>query len=110
MFGAALVAFVSIAIAEGFEGTFRGSGKNKSRSVAASLAEQDQERLRSFKANDLNNLEETQTHTVGGVNYTVESETEWVRDANGIVSCTTDSTQAEYMKLVTRVRARNLGD
>ena len=40
---------------------------------------------------------------VGTVDYTVVSKTEWVRDASGVVSCTDDSTQAEYMKLSSTV-------
>ena len=36
---------------------------------------------------------------VATVDYTVHSMTDWVRDTSGVVSCTDDNTQAEYLKV-----------
>lgn len=108
MVGAVLVVLASTAALKGFDGAFKSSGSNKARSVASTLAEQDQERLRSFRALDLNNLDETRTVNVKGVPYEVHSEADWVRDQSGIVSCNADTTAAEYMKITSSVDAEML--
>jgi Tfp pilus assembly protein PilV len=103
MFAAAALAAVSTAIFSGVDGSVETSAKNRERSIAANLAEQDQERMRSFRATQLSNYRETRTVDVRGIAYSVSSSTEWVRDASGTVSCTNDSSQASYLKLVSTV-------
>jgi hypothetical protein len=103
MFAAAALATVSTAVYSGVDGSVKTATKNRVRSIAATLAEQDQERLRSFKATDLSNLRETRTVTVRGVPYQVTSQTTWVRDSSGTVSCTNDTSQASYLKLLSTV-------
>jgi Tfp pilus assembly protein PilV len=80
------------------------AGTNRSRSVAANLAKDEQQRLRSLDVSaSLSNYRGTQTKTVAGVAYTVNSRTDWVRDAGGAVSCTTDQSAVQYLKLTTTV-------
>src|SRR5262245_33024664 len=64
MAGAMLVALIAMAVLAGFDGAFATSGKNKARSVAATLAEQDIERMRSYTSVELSGYSETQTKTV----------------------------------------------
>jgi hypothetical protein len=84
------------------------SAIGKGRSVASSLAEQDQERLRSLPAPSLSNYRlnhaATRQVTVGGLNYNVASTVDWVRDATGgTPSCTSDDNQADYLKITSTV-------
>ena len=103
MIGAVMVVVISGAILNGLAGAEDTGERNKSRTVSASLAQQDQERMRAMPVDELSNYENTRPVDVSGVTYTVVSDSEWVRDANGIVSCTNDSTQAQYMKVSSTV-------
>jgi type II secretory pathway pseudopilin PulG len=101
--GAMLVAIASVAILDGLDGAQRTGAKNKVRSVQSTLAQQDLERLRSIPINALSNLRQSRAVNVAGVDYTVDSRTDWVRDASGVVTCSSDDTQANYLKLSTTV-------
>jgi len=97
--GTVLLALTTAAVLDGLDGAQETGRKNKDRSTAATLAQQDLERLRSMPPAVLANLSQTRTVAVAGVPYTVMSRTSPVRDASGLVSCTTDETDAEYLKL-----------
>jgi type II secretory pathway pseudopilin PulG len=99
-----VVALIGVAVLLGLEGASHGSGANKARSVAAALAQQDQERMRAFKATDLSNYHETRTVNVAGVGYAIESNANWVSDSSGALSCTNGSQQANYIKISSTVR------
>ena len=77
------------------------------RSVAATLAQQDIERLRSYPITALSNYSRDAQRERGAASATRSPrETEWVRDASGVVSCTDDNTQAEYLKISSTVPRR----
>jgi hypothetical protein len=99
MVGAVVLAIVTFAVLDGMSGAADTGERNRQRSVASTLAQQDIERLRSFEITDLSNYRETRTVEMGGVDYTVVSRTDWVRDASGLISCTNDDTKAEYLKI-----------
>ena len=103
MVGALVLGITTMAVLTGIDGAQDTGRKNKDRTEYSALAQQDIERLRSKPITSLSNYDETRTVRVGSVDYTVVSKTEWVRDASGVVSCTDDSTQAEYMKLSSTV-------
>ena len=92
-------AIVTFAVLDGMSGAADTGERNRQRSVASTLAQQDIERLRAFEITDLSNYRETRNVNMGGVSYTVVSQTDWVRDTSGLISCTNDDTQAEYLKL-----------
>src|SRR3978361_1098506 len=97
---AVVLMIVSIGVLMGLDAAQRSSGREKARSVAAALTEQDQERLRSFRAIDLDNYDVTRTVTVNKVKYTVNSQADWVRDSTGgTQSCNNSLTQADYMRV-----------
>jgi Tfp pilus assembly protein PilV len=99
---AMLLVIVSLGVLLGLDTASRSSGREKSRSVAAALTEQDQERLRSFRAVDLDNYDETRTVTVNKVPYKINSQADWVRDSTGgTQSCNNNATQADYMRVTT---------
>jgi type II secretory pathway pseudopilin PulG len=99
MVGAIVLAIATFAVLDGLSGAADTGERNRQRSVAATLAQQDIERMRSFEVTDLSGYRETRTVDMGGVDYTVVSRTDWVRDASGLISCTSDDTNAEYLKL-----------
>jgi type II secretory pathway pseudopilin PulG len=99
MVGAVVLAIVTFAVLDGMSGAADTGERNRQRSVASTLAQQDIERLRSFEVTELSGYRETRTVKMGGVDYTVVSRTDWVRDASGLISCTNDDTKAEYLKI-----------
>ena len=103
MVGAIVLAITTTAVLSGLDGAQDTGRRNKDRSELSTLAQQDLERLRSIPITTLSNFDETRTVRVATVDYTVHSTTEWVRDASGVVSCTDDNTQAEYMKVSSTV-------
>jgi Tfp pilus assembly protein PilV len=103
MIGAVVLAITAGAVLNGLDGAQSTGAKNRNRSVQSTLAQQDIERMRSIPVTALSNLRQTRTVTVQGVDYTVVSRTDWVRDASGVVTCSDDQTQAEYLKLSSTV-------
>lgn len=86
------------------------AGANKARTVAATLAEEDQERLRGIRTVSLSGLSETRTVDAGGVPYTIASKAEWVRDATGeTVSCTSSEGQVSYLRITSTVTSPATG-
>jgi type II secretory pathway pseudopilin PulG len=104
---AAMLMVISLSTFSLIDGAQKTSIDNRARSVAADLAEQDQERMRGMKITALNGFSEKATQTVGGVPYSVSSSSKWVQDANGApVSCTSTS-QADYMRITSTVSPVN---
>jgi len=105
LIGTVLLALTTAAVLDGLDGAQRTGLENRNRSAAATLAQQDIERMRSMPPSVLASLDQTRTVTVANVPYTVVSRASWVRDASGLVSCTTDTTEAEYLRLTATVTA-----
>ena len=84
MVGTLVLGITTLAVLTGLDGAQDSGARNKSRSEYSALAQQDIERLRSKPITALSNLNETRTVRLGSVDYTVTSETEWVRDASGV--------------------------
>ena len=96
----ALLVVVALSVLKGLDTANRSSGREKARSAAAALTEQDQERLRSFRAVDLANYDQTRTITVNKVPYEIVSQADWVRDSTGgTESCNSNTVQADYMRI-----------
>jgi YD repeat-containing protein len=107
MVGAVALIITGLAIYSGLDRSSRTSGQNRNRSVAAFLAQQDQERLRSLDTSVLIGYIKTpytQTQNVSGTNYTVTSNVAWANDSNGTAtSCASSSTLATYLKISSTV-------
>ena len=99
MVSAMLVVILSVGVLKALDAAEASSGGNKARGTAANLAQQDQERLRSFRAKELSNARETRTRTVAGVVYTIVSRSDWVSDSSGSKSCNGASARADYMSI-----------
>jgi len=96
---AILVVVLSVGVLKALDAAEASSGNTKARAIASNLAQQDQERLRAYRAKELSNARETRVRTIGGVPYTVESRSDWVSDASGSRSCNGASARADYMKI-----------
>jgi type II secretory pathway pseudopilin PulG len=106
MVGAVILAIATTAVLDGLDGAQSTGGRNKARSVAAALAEQDQERMRSMKVTDLPGYSKTRTVTVRGIDYTVKSSVTWAIDSGGVVSCTNNATTSASLRIVSEVTSR----
>src|SRR5947209_802376 len=103
MVSAALLVVVATGVFAGIDGPGATSSMDQAKSVAATLAQQDQDRMRAYRFNDLSNYQPPPTQkVVGGVTYTVRSKAEWATDSTGSLSCTSGS-QANYLKLTSTV-------
>jgi Tfp pilus assembly protein PilV len=100
---AVLVAMLAVGVLKTFDAASFASGNTKSRSVAADLAQQDQERMRAFRAKELSNLNSTYTRTVAGVNFTITSTAVWVNDGSGTRRCGLTSGRADYLRITSSV-------
>jgi prepilin-type N-terminal cleavage/methylation domain-containing protein len=84
MVSAMLVAILATGVLAGLDAAGSTTGANKARGIAASVAQDDQERMRAMKADDLAAARSQQnTVTVAGVNYTVKSSVRPVDEAGG---------------------------
>src|SRR3954471_21392220 len=107
---AAVLAMLALAVLSGIDGASRATGREKARSTAATVAEQDQERMRSLQIGTLSNAYDVTRHvSVDGVNYDVRSTAKWVDDGGGTaVSCSTGP-QADYLQITSSVTSNTVG-
>lgn len=99
MIGAVVLVITALGIYAGLDGASKTSGHNRNRSVAAYLAQQDQERLRTKDAAALAGTTETRVVPVAGVKYTVTSTATYVNDSSGAISCTNKAGTAQYLRI-----------
>jgi type II secretory pathway pseudopilin PulG len=110
---AAVLAVVALAVLSGIDAANGASAREKARAVAASLAEQDQERLRTMPVDMLKNPPQSPDATVDGVTYTIRSEAKWITDdIGGTPACGAGSgeNQVEYLQIKTTVTSKVVGE
>jgi prepilin-type N-terminal cleavage/methylation domain-containing protein len=109
---AAVLALVALAVLSGIDGAMSSTGREKARSIAATLAEKDQERLRTMPVEQLATYGlATAGYDVSGAgHFDVQSKVEWVRDATGgTVSCANDNQDADYLHITSTVTSNIVG-
>ncbi|HSO99040.1 MAG TPA: prepilin-type N-terminal cleavage/methylation domain-containing protein, partial [Solirubrobacteraceae bacterium] len=97
---AVLVAAISAATAVALISIGSASADQRHRSQGAQVAQQDQERLRGFSAEQLNGLNQARTITLNTTPYTVTSTAQFL-GASGTSSCTSGT--AAYYQIVSSV-------
>jgi prepilin-type N-terminal cleavage/methylation domain-containing protein len=107
---AALLAVMVVAVFTTFDVANHVSGQEKARAVAASLAQREQEFMRSLPAAKLSEMadkgeQSVQPEQVDNVQYTITRSAQWLARGSQRTSCSTDSDAADYMKIVSTVRA-----
>jgi type II secretory pathway pseudopilin PulG len=106
---AALLAVMVIAVFTTFDTVNRVSGQSKMRAVAASLAQREQEALRTLPVAQLSTMADeltprTSAEQIDNVKYTISRQAQWLSDATQATSCTADSTRpGDYVKIVSTV-------
>jgi Tfp pilus assembly protein PilV len=110
MVGALVLAITTTAVLNGLDGAQSFGGRNTARSVAASLAEQDQERMRAMPTSDLVayvNTPYTRPVTVDGVQYTVTSSAAYAADTGGAsTSCSATAKTQTNLRIASSVTSR----
>jgi hypothetical protein len=98
-----VLSITTVALLNGLDGAQGTGAKNKARSVAAALAEQDLERMRAMPAAGLAGYTQTRPVTVRNVTYTVKSTATWAVDDGGPISCSNNSRTAANIRIVSEV-------
>jgi Tfp pilus assembly protein PilV len=112
MVSAVLLIAITLAVASSLDTASRATAENKGRSVAATLAEQDQERMRAMTLTQLSNYHPPAqvVTTPDGTRYTVASRSDWIRDStNAPESCTSSTSQPEYLRISSTVTSAVVG-
>jgi Tfp pilus assembly protein PilV len=98
-----MLALIVIATFTGFDEANQTTADERARSQADVVAQQDEDRLRSFQINQLSGLNETRTLTYNGTVYTIQSTGEFVSDTTGGTSCSTEAAEASYVRTTSKV-------
>lgn len=104
---AVLVVMTATGVFAALDGAVGVADSNKSRNVAASLAQGDQERMRGMNPSELVALVDTPAppdpQEVDGETYSVESQAEWVAGAGGATTCTSADAGARSLRISSTV-------
>ena len=106
---AMLVALIAIGTFSGIDASNRLSRDQRVRAQAVTLAQQDEERLRSLSSAQLAELSEEHTVTFQKTKYTITSSSEFVSDSSGEGSCTSSSANADYYSTQSEVTWDGMG-
>jgi Tfp pilus assembly protein PilV len=111
LISAAILIVVLFAVLGSLDAASHTAAVNRSRTVAASLAEQALERLRSLPATTLATYDAVaETRVIGKTEYTIQSDAQWVHDASGApASCDSDGEQADYIRITSTVTSNVVG-
>lgn len=91
------------------ESSARSAAEERHGSVAYAIAQEDQARLRAMQVSGLNNLNQTNTVSLNGTTFTVESQGVFVNDATGTSSCGQETSSADYVKITSTVTWPSIG-
>lgn len=110
MVSAVLLIVLSLATLSVIDSAQSTSSNNRSRDVAAQLAQSEQDVIRQMPISALAGgyHPPVGTKTVGGISYTVNSEADWVTDSGGAVTCST-SGRVAYLRSTSTVTWPGMG-
>jgi type II secretory pathway pseudopilin PulG len=105
---AAVMVIVTLGILAALDSVSHTAGANQAKTVSATLAEKDLERMRGLRTSDLNQLAKlepaSRTVQVGDVVYTIVSSAQIVDDSSGKdISCAIPSGKGEYLRITSTV-------
>src|SRR3954454_4407537 len=105
---AAVMVIVTLGILAALDSVSHTAGANQAKTVSATLAEKDLERMRGLRTSDLNQLAKlepaSRTVQVGDVVYTIVSKAQIVDDSSGNdISCAIPSGKGEYLRITSTV-------
>jgi Tfp pilus assembly protein PilV len=105
---AIILILVSLGTYSALDAASATSGSNRNRTLGNEVAQQDQERLRSFRAVDIANYSSTRTQVSAGVTFTIASKADWITDSSGTESCASGSAAANYVRISSTVSWPNM--
>jgi prepilin-type N-terminal cleavage/methylation domain-containing protein len=91
-------ALISVALAYSMLAALRATGNSRGRVVAANLAAQEIDLVRSVD-NVFNLLDDSRQQTIDGITYTVSRDTGWVNSSGGDDSCGAGSGSLQYKRV-----------
>jgi len=107
---AVLVVIVALGMFSAFDGASATSGTLKAQAVAAGVAQEEQERLRSLKLTDLSNYRRDDEPILrANVNYLVDSRAEWINTESGTADCAAADTAFDLLKITSTVTWPDIG-
>ena len=106
---ATLLVIMALGFLAALDAAARSSADNKGRAQAASLAQQDMERMRALNVTDLTGTNATRTQVVGNVTYTIASKAVWIDDSTGNATCSGGASNADYLKVSSTVTWPTMG-
>lgn len=109
LISALLVALVSIGTFNAFDASNRVQRDQRVRAQATTLAQQDEERLRSLGSAALAKLKEEKVVTFQKTEYTIVSKSEFVSDTSGEGSCSSSKANADYFETTSEVSWTGIG-
>lgn len=101
LFSAVVVVIIGLATLGLLDASSKTAARSEAKSVASSLAQQDQQRMRSMPITALQDLAETQTIPVNEVDYNVNSQTDYINEGGAPPACG----RADYVRLRSTVSA-----
>ncbi len=102
LISAVILGLIVVATFTGFDVADHASADERARAQADVIAQQDEDRLRSFQIDQLSTLSETRTLEYNKTHYTVESTGEFITDSTGETSCSS-ATAASYVRTTSKV-------
>src|SRR6185312_112349 len=109
LISALLVALVSVGTFNAFDASNRVQRDERVRAQATTLAQQDEERLRSLGSAALASLTEEKVVTFQKTSYTIVSKSEFVSDTSGEGSCSSSKANADYFQTTSEVSWTGIG-
>jgi hypothetical protein len=103
LISAVILALIVIATFTGFDVANQATASERQRAQADVIAQQDEDRLRSYQIGQLSSLSETNIVKYGGTEYSVLSTGEFISDDTGGTSCSTEAQEASYVRTTSKV-------
>ncbi|MET0305152.1 MAG: hypothetical protein ABW196_02860 [Solirubrobacterales bacterium] len=111
MVSAIVITITAIGVFSAFDAATRTTANERHGARAHRLVQADLARMRTMRISDLSPFfEETRELTVGGLDYTVESDATFISQATGTDTCDEDGASADYIRIRSTVRWGQKGD
>lgn len=111
MVASIVITITAIGVFSAFDAATRTTANERHGARAHRLVQSDLARMRTMRISDLSPyLEETRELTVGGLDYTVESDATFISQATGTDTCDEEDASADYIRIRSTVRWGKKGD
>ena len=106
-----VITITAVGVFRAFDAATRTTANERHGARAHRLVQSDLARMRTMRISDLSPfLEETRVQTVGGLDYTIESDATFISQATGTDTCDEEDASADYIRIRSTVRWGKKGD